>query len=264
MSQRLLKNLSNRFTTILDGPKTGLKILDSVLKSDKGRYRLYLKPAWTAEDKAQAQSNTRNLVPIPRRQDLDPFIMDRLAEEVRRIVGVAKRKVEMTLQGLYRITPDPALLAPYKSRLKDLGGYEIEAEKHPECKIYATTLRRELDVLRNHVNEVFAKWTKGTGQTFTDLPIETRQDRLRALSKEFAKDPHLEAGIGYVALRTREDRMEFKASYAYSKHPRQRFPWDVATSTLCKLKATSTPGISRTVVQYMHDAMRVVDRGQRR
>jgi len=238
--------------------------VDSVLKSDRERYQWYLKPAWTTEDKAQAQSNTKNLIPIPRGKELGPFIMDKLAEQVRQAVGAAKRGIEMTLQGLHLPTPDPALLAPHQSRLDDLEEYEDKVAKHPECGIYATTLRRELDVLKKHVDDVYAKWKKATGKTFTDLAIETRQDRLRALSKEFAGDPQLEVGIGYVALRTRNERMEFKASYAYYKHPRQRFPWDVATSTLCKLKAASTPGIPRVVVQYMHDAMRVADRGRRR
>lgn len=260
----MLSNFLNRFTTILDGPKTGLKIVDSVLKSDKGKYNFYLKPAWTGEDKIQLQSNVRNLVPIPRGKDLGPFIMDTLAETVRRAVGAAKSKVAMTLNGLDTPTPDPALLAPYKSRLNDLEEYERKTTRHPEFRIHVTALRRELDVLKNHVDKVYVKWTKATGQAFTDLAIETRQDRLRALSKEFAKDPRHEVGISYVALRTLEDRMEFKASYAYHKNPRNRFPWDVATSTLCKLKAASTPGISRMVVQYMHDAMRVVDHSQRR
>lgn len=239
--------------------------MDSVLKSDKERYQLWLRPAWTMENKAQTQSNPRNLVPVPRGEGLDPFIMDRLAEQVRQVVGAAKTKIKTTLQTLSRhLSPDPALLAPRQSRLSDLEEYETKATNHLEYRIHADTLRRELDALKNHVDDVHVKWTKATGQTLTDLPIETRQDRLRALSREFAKDPHLEAGTGYIALRTREDRMEFKASYAYYEHPRQRFPWDVATTTLCKLKATSTPGISRTVVQYMHDAMRVVDRGRRR
>ena len=238
--------------------------MDHVLKSDRERYQWYLKPAWTMEDKPQAQSSTKNLVSIPRGKGLHPFIMDKLAEQVRQVVGTAKRKIEMTLQSLHVPTPDPALLAPHRSRLDDLKEYEDSVPKHPECGVYATTLRRELDALKKHVDDVHTKWTKATGKTFTELAIETRQDRLRALSKEFARDPYLEVGIGYVALRTRDERMEFKASYAYFKHPRQRFPWDVATSTLCKLKAASTPGISRTVVQYMHDAMRVADRSRRR
>ncbi|KAF9652372.1 hypothetical protein BDM02DRAFT_3183762 [Thelephora ganbajun] len=256
--------LAYKFTTILDSPKTGLKIVDSVLKSDRERYQWHLKPAWTMEDKVQAQSNAKNLVSIPRGKDLGPFIMDKLAEQVREVVGATKRKIEMTLLGLQGAAPDPVLLAPHQSRLDDLEEYERKVAKHPECSIYATTLRRELDALKKHVDDVHTKWGKATGRTFTDLPIETRQDRLRALSKEFARDPKLEVGIGYVALRTRDERIEFKASYAYYKHPRQRFPWDVATSTLCKLKAASTPGISRTVVQYMHDAMRVTDHGRRR
>ena len=215
------------------------------------------------EDKPRAQVTMKNLVSIPRGKDLGPFIMDKLAEQVRQVVGAAKRKIEMTLQGLH-LPPDPALVAPHQSRLDDLKEYEDNVAKHPECGIYATTLRRELDALKKHVDDVHKKWAKATGKNFTELSIETRQDRLRALSKEFATDPQLEVGIGYVALRTRDERIEFKASYAYYKHPRQRFPWDVAMSTLCKLKAASTPGISRTVVQYMHDAMKVVDRGRRR
>ena len=237
--------------------------MDSVLKSDRERYQWYLKPAWTMEDKPRAQVTMKNLVSIPRGKDLGPFIMDKLAEQVRQVVGAAKRKIEMTLQGLH-LPPDPALVAPHQSRLDDLKEYEDNVAKHPECGIYATTLRRELDALKKHVDDVHKKWAKATGKNFTELSIETRQDRLRALSKEFATDPQLEVGIGYVALRTRDERIEFKASYAYYKHPRQRFPWDVATSTLCKLKAASTSGISRTVVQYMHDAMKVVDRGRRR
>lgn len=216
------------------------------------------------EDKAQAQSNTKNLTPISRGKGQGPFIMDILAEQVRQVVGAAKRKVEMTLRGLRCLTPDPALLAPHQLRFEDLKEYESKTEEHPEFIIHAATLHRELNALTTHVDDVHARWTKATGRLFTNLPIETRQDRLRVLSKEFAKDPQLEDGIDYIVLRTRDDRMEFKASYAYHKHPRQRFPWDVATGTLCKLKAASVPGISRTVVQYMHDAMKVADRGRRR
>ena len=237
--------------------------MDSTLKTDRERYR-HLKPAWTLEDKPYAQSNPNNLISIPRGKGLGPFIMDELAEQVRHVVGVAKRKIEATLQRLEPPIPDPALLAPHKSRLADLKDYEVKATKHPECGIHATTLRQELDALKKHVDDVHSEWARQIGKNFTDLPIETRQDRLRALSREFAEDPQLEVGIGYIALRTRDERMEFKASYAYHEHSRQRFPWDVATSTLCKLKAASVPGISRTVVQYMHDAMKVADRGRRR
>jgi RNA-dependent RNA polymerase len=238
--------------------------LDTVLKSDRERYQWHLRPAWTMEDKTQAQSNSKNLVPIPRGKSLGPFIMDILGEQLHQVVGAAKRKVEMTLRGLRPPPPDPALLAPHLFQIEALRKYESEAAEDQECKIYADMLRRELKALRTHVDDVHAKWTRATGKTFTDLPIETRQDKLRALSKEFARDPPLEVRIGYIALKTRRERMDFKASYAYDRHPRQRFPWDVAMTTLCELKAASTPGVSRYVVQYMHDPMRVVDRGKRR
>jgi len=190
--------------------------------------------------------------------------MDQFSEHVRQVVSAARKKLERKIWEMGEPSLDPALLAPYQSRMDDLRVYEGDVQGHPEYGVYATTLRRELDALKKHVGDVYAKWVKGTGRLFTDLAIETRQDRLRALSKEFARDPHLEAGMGYIALRTLNERMEFKASYAYHTYPRKRFPWDVATSTLCRLKATSVPGISRTVVQYMHDAMRVADRGRRR
>lgn len=239
------------------------------MKRDREKYQWHLKPAWTTEDKPQAQTDSRNMIPIPRGEGLHPFIMDQLSEQVRDIVGGAKRKIELTLQSLNAPTPDPALLAPHQSRLDDLREYEDKVAIYPEYGSYATTLRRELDVLKKHVDDVYAKWTNATrtkaaGRSFTNSPIETRQDKLRALSKVFSRDPRLEVGTEYIALRTFNERMEFKASYAYHKHPHQRFPWDVATSTLCKLKAASAPGVPRTVVQYMHDAMRVVDRGRRR
>ena len=91
--------------------------MDSVLKSDRERYQWCLKPAWTMEERAQ--SDAKNLVPITRGKGLGPFIMDKLAEQVRQTVGVAKRKIEMTLQGLRVPTPDPALLAPHQSRLDE-------------------------------------------------------------------------------------------------------------------------------------------------
>ena len=236
--------------------------MDSVLKSDRDRYRLYLKPAWT-EDKPRAQSNSRNIAPIPRGRGLHPFIMDKFADQVRQVVSAARRKLDATLTTLVAV-PDPALLAPHRSRMDDLQRYEDDVRRHPEFVTHALTLRRELDALKRHVDDVYAKWTRATGRPFTELAIETRQDRLRALSKEFARDPHLTVGTGYIALRSPDERMEFKASYAYGKHPHKRFPWDVATGTLCRLKAASSPGISRTVVQYVHDAMKVVDRGRRR
>lgn len=216
------------------------------------------------KNKVQPQSDPKNLTSISRGRALGPFIMDKLAEEVHQVVNTAKRQVETTLQGLHTLAPDTALLEPHRTRSRDLEEYLNKAAIHPECRIHATALDRELIALKSHVHDVHTKWTTKTGKSFTDLPIETRQDQLRALSREFGRDPQLNGGIGYIALRTRDDRMEFKASYAYFKYPRQRFPWDVAMTTLCKLKATSTPGISRTVVQYMHDVMRVVDRGRRR
>ena len=238
--------------------------MDSVLKSDRERYKFFLKPAWTIEDKPRPQSNPRNVVPIPRGKGLSPFIMDKFSEHVRQVVSAARRKFETRIWDMGEPPPDPALLAPYQSRMDDLRTYESNAQGDPDCGVYAVTLRRELDALKKHVDDVYAEWVKRTGRPFTDLSIETRQDRLRALSKEFARDPHLKVGMGYIALRTFNERMEFKTSYAYLTYVRKRFPWDVATSTLCKLKATSVPGVSRTVVQYMHDAMRVADRSRRR
>ena len=133
---------------------------------------------------------------------------------------------------------DPALLAPYQSQMDDLRMYEGNLQGHPESDIYATTLRQELNALKKHVDDVYAKWARGTRRLFTDLSIEMHQDRLQALLKEFARDPHLEIGMGYVALRTFNERMEFKASYAHHTYVHKRFPWDVATSMsgpLCTL-----------------------------
>jgi len=238
--------------------------VDSVLKSDRERFKSYSQPAWTTEDKPRAQSNPRNVLPIPRGRGLGPFIMDKFSDRVHQVVSAAKKEIQAKIQAMGDPPHDPALLAPHKSRLNDLRVYEDNTQEHPECGVYVTTLRRELGALMKHVDDVYTKWARETGRLFTDLSIETRQDRLRALSKLFARDPPLEVGMGYVALRTLDERMEFKASYAYHTYVRKRFPWDVATSTLCRLKAASAPGVSRTVVQYMHDAMRVADRGRRR
>jgi len=87
---------------------------------------------------------------------------------------------------------------------------------------------------------------------FTDLPIELRQDVLRASAKEFASKPRPED-----VLFSEEEIARLRASYAYLLDSQQekkgwsRFPWDVSMRELCAIKARAL-GPTKTVTENFY------------
>ena len=87
-----------------------------------------------------------------------------------------------------------------------------------------------------------------------------RQDILRELSQQFASGPDVEITIGPNG-HTLE---HLKASYAYlydREYKRRstgwsRFPWDVAYSSLCEIKAHAL-GLTKTVTMDFYMAFTV-------
>jgi RNA-dependent RNA polymerase len=131
--------------------------------------------------------------------------------------------------------------------------------------------RRDLDAIAEHVRKVHAEWKQrstskrgssrqkggSAGSSFTTLPIEIRQDTLRALSRKFA------------SISSREDLLfsppeiaRLAASYAYLYDSEQsvwkwsRFPWDVALRDLCLIKA-QTLGPWKAVAKGFYDRFQI-------
>jgi predicted aminopeptidase len=97
---------------------------------------------------------------------------------------------------------------------------------------------------------------------FTELPIETRQDKLRASSKAFASGPQIEElpTIADAAMLAR-----YRASYAYKYDSETsyggwgQFPWNVAMRELCLIKAAAL-GPYKAVTNNFYERFKLVRR----
>ena len=136
-------------------------------------------------------------------------------------------------------------------------------------------MEKELSVLKAHVvkcweahrNDMRQKTPMRTklmspsklkvSESFTDQPIEARQDILRKNSREFASFPVVES-----LFMSSDDIALIRAScaYVYDYEKKKygpppsftRFPWDVAMRELCTIKAKAT-GRHKTVSGDFYD-----------
>jgi hypothetical protein len=102
--------------------------------------------------------------------------------------------------------------------------------------------------------------------SFTKLPIEVRQDILRALSKKFASRPPLDT---LESLMDEATIARLRASYAYKYDAQKRstddnngwsrFPWDLAMRELCAIKARAL-GPNKTVTTGFYERFRLSGR----
>lgn len=135
-----------------------------------------------------------------------------------------------------------------------------------------TWMQKELDAIREHVCAVYAQHalrvkgmhasrtshgrsrssssrrkSKG-GASFTDRPIEQRQDIFRELSKMFEDGPAALPDGSALLCFDKPAIRRLRASYAYildrdrSWGGWSRFPWDVAMRTLCEIKVEALGG----------------------
>jgi hypothetical protein len=127
---------------------------------------------------------------------------------------------------------------------------------------------RELDEIEEHVRSVYkdhrralspkkSSGSQKSSVSFTELPIETRQNEIRKLSKKFVSFPPPKK-----FLMDDEEIVRVRASYAYKydydlqvqfdKSKGTSFPWDVAMRELGDIKARATGG-HKTVVGEFYD-----------
>lgn len=163
-----------------------------------------------------------------RRRELGVFVMDELQVYATRNYDKLRGKVESALKPCHEMRhgPDPDLTKPYLDALR-------RCERFP-----GSTNAIYLERIKEHVQSIWAAGRELTSKSFTLLPIEERQNKLRKLSEDFYFSPNTEEMDMDEGTVTK-----YKASCMYwydAEMKRQkgwtRIPWNVAFRTLCDIK----------------------------
>ncbi|KAF8969583.1 RNA dependent RNA polymerase-domain-containing protein [Flammula alnicola] len=214
-----------KFVRVLDAPKTGYRIKPETLFADLKLYNHPHGPHWQSSSKkdkkksAKPKIDTTN-IPFLKRDTTSQyargvFIMDRLRttadQERDRLLGEME-----TLFAPLCNKPDPDLTAPWDAA-------QAWAENGTGGADFTKMKRMDLSKIAQHVQTMYrkhksilmglAKSGSNSNIHFTNLPIEVRQDQLRALSKAFATEgPQIE-DLPTIADKATLNR--YQASYAY-------------------------------------------------
>lgn len=189
------------------------------------------------------------------------FIMDRL----RREADAEKERIMIQSDIIFaplNNQPDADLIAPWDAAV-------IWAERPSGNKESTKAKKKALGLIATHVHGIYGMHKhifrqRDTGGSFTDQPIDRRQDQLRKLSQEFASKPLLE-DVPDIPDQATLDR--WRASYAYKYDAEQnlkngeqgwsRFPWNVALRELCVIKARSL-GPYKVVANNFYERFKLV------
>jgi hypothetical protein len=243
----------------LDGAKTGLTVTREAFERDRAQYQKR-SPRWkeTDEDRERLQKSESNDSNLRRPPTLGVFIMDTIAYQAKLECGRRTREVEKQFNLQSGRDPiDQDITAPW-----------FRAKKIAErCAVEEGSNRmlEDLAKIEKHVEAMYAQHRQqlraSSGSpdvairrdkaAFTDLPIEARQDKFRALSRSFVSAPRTDEVFMDDWQITR-----LRASCAYWYDSQQakwsRFPWDVAMRELCAIKANAL-GTSKTVTADFYE-----------
>jgi hypothetical protein len=148
---------------------------------------------------------------------------------------------------------DADLVAPWQDA--EERAQEMLSSPEPHVRAVGQAQSDALEAIKAHVVRVSESYAAamrkagvvggagGAGAAFTHLSIESRQDKLRAVSREFVGGP---PGVNSKKKKTmsvfsREEVARLRASYAYlydwtRKAGGSRFPWSVAMRELGAIK----------------------------
>ena len=192
-----------------------------------------------------------NRLPLGRPRSLHTFVMDQLRHVMDSECSAAERRVESASTGIVLL--DPHLMAPY------LGAQNRAAKLAKEG---SNRMEQELHLIEEHVKAVAAREKpemekakkEKNANSFTELPIERRQDVFRLLSRAFHALPQ------ELLCFDKDEAKRVMASFAY-KYDHEttsgkwtRFPWNVAMRQLCEIKAKalgSSSTLSNSFYHYM-------------
>lgn len=179
-----------------------------------------------------------------KRRSPKPFIMDELQYHVQTLSDRVMPMIEQRFKDLKPVFD------------KDLAEDWEDAVRRAEAK-NDQVMKDELEIIKKHVEDI---WRKGKalmntstaiaarreldmqhdrktgGSPWTNLPIEIRQDILREQSRDFAAVPDPKTILSF----SKHEIARLRASYAYIhdwKNKWSRHPFNVATRTLCEIKA---------------------------
>ncbi|KAI0293977.1 RNA dependent RNA polymerase-domain-containing protein [Russula brevipes] len=255
------------FCTVLDGAKTGKTILPEKYSRDRNDklYGTQFIPQWKTE--RDHPTNRYNAS----RQGLPPFIMDVLRDAMDTAGDEQLRRIADHFAALPPKVKDADLVAPWQkaeARAQEMMMLAAESGPGPgpgpgpevqRLRELGQMQRDALDAIRRHVvrvHELCSDLMKvsafhpprrrprhhrqvqpGRGRGFTRRSIETRQDCLRRMSREFVSGPPAAETVVF----SREDVARLRASYAYvydwTRRPGgTRFPWNVAMRELGHIK----------------------------
>ncbi|CAA7259841.1 unnamed protein product [Cyclocybe aegerita] len=237
--------LAYMFCMTLDGIKTGMSVLPETEREDAKKYNKRA-PRWkeTEEERDRKTSNETN---AKRPRELGRFIMDELHNKATTEGENWLVRIGNHFKSVASAKTDEALVEPYRKALEMCRRWATEEGNHRPSE--------DLKKLEEHVRKVYddhrtemsspkktsrssPKKDKGS---FTDQPIEVRQDKIRELSRRFADFPK----PGELMMHD-EEVARIRASYAYYYDcerrrgydvPWSRFPFDVAMRELCAIKA---------------------------
>ena len=250
---------------MLDGAKTGKTILPERYTHDRNdkHYGTQFTPPWKIERDLPTQQRILSRT--------SPFVMDVLRKATESAEDQYLKQIADHFNTLTKVK-DRDLITPWQeaeARMK-----EMLSRPEDNIRMVGEAHRKALDAIRTHVVRVYdwgAALMKGPGHAgaqtstggvgvdvgtstgsraaakrtspkkkgvadFTQRSIETRQDRLRRLSREFVGGPP----PGDVFVFSPEEVARLRASYAYlydwTAHGGSRFPWNVAFNELGEIK----------------------------
>lgn len=226
------------------------------------RYGTQYTPPWKEIDRDLTAGQSSGF--LLSRQSQSPFVMDILCDAVKQVKDDCLRQIEERFNSLPKVK-DLDLVAPWQ----DAEARTNEMLSKPEQKTIGEAHQRAMDSIKAHVVRVHelsakllntknagarastggvvgvdvgagkgkGKSSKRGGADFSHWSIETRQDRLRSVSREFVGGPPSEETFVF----SQEEVARLRASYAYlydweRQGGGSRFPWNVAFDELGSIK----------------------------
>ncbi|KAF5383988.1 hypothetical protein D9757_006955 [Collybiopsis confluens] len=224
-SSKIAIRLAYMFNTLLDGTKTGLKLLPAAHSRESSR---------TTADAERLKSALTPSV----------FVLDVLSalgqsfqhETLKRL---NKRKTKM----LEKMNPDIDLLAPlkdFKSRIKSL-----ELTQPTSSKL----LQGDLDLIVQHVDECREEYRLATASSKSNTPAVAGKSGERRFKGDYMAPviSSFARRVSGLTIASKTDEERVKASYAFSEA--ERFGFCVAFGLLCRIKSEASPyGAATTIL----------------
>jgi len=263
--------LAYKFCRVLDAPKTGWRIKPETLSADLTKYHHSCGPQWKAMEKGKKKSgnfkNGSNMPYLKRDSSSywvqgQKFIMDVLRDAAIKERSCLLTEMDQVFKPL-NAGPDSHLLQPWADAQAwaERGDPAFVEMKKADLKRIAEHVQAVYQQQKIYLQNINRNNISG-GVQFTELPIETRQDRLRVSSKAFASGPQLEdlPTIADAAMLAR-----YRASYAYKYDAEtsfvgwSQFPWNVAMRELCLIKVAAL-GPYKVVTNNFYERFKLVKR----